>query len=153
MSDKRLLVQSCSARKRAVDEALPALDLYDGYFYRIINKSRREGRFDNSIDIVILSAKHGLLAPNEEIEPYDREMNPDRADQLNETVVEELAATIRADDYDEVWINGAAVYRRALEGIDEVVDVPVHYIEGNGNGEMGSQLKDLITREPVRGDD
>jgi hypothetical protein len=141
----RLLVQSCSASKRSVDEEVPAIDLYDGYFYRIIDKARRTNSFDSSFDIVILSARYGLLEGDALIEPYDRRMDRDRAQELNDTVVPELADLVDGGDYDEVWINGGREYRMALDGIESAVDAPVRYVEGGGIGEMGHQLKELIT--------
>lgn len=142
----RLLIQSCSASKRSVDDSVPALDLYDGYFYRIIDKAKREDRFDPDLDMLILSAKHGILEPDEEIAPYDRRMDRQRALELQEDV-QSTVATYAAESYDQVWINGAKAYRLALDGLEERLEVPVRAVDGNGIGEKGSQLKQLITVE------
>jgi hypothetical protein len=136
-----LLVQSCSGSKNRTTGAVPALDLYDGYFFKIIHKARRE--MDAlPVDIRILSAEHGLLHPETQIEPYDRRMTSERAAELREPVVDELAAI--ATDYTRVVIVGGAPYRMATEGIAEATETPVHYVRGDGIGEMGSKLKRFL---------
>lgn len=142
----RLLIQSCCATKRSVEHPVPAIDLYDGYFYRIIDKARRTDRFDQDIDMLILSAEHGILEPDEKITPYDRRMDRQRALEL-QNHVQSTVADCAADSYDQVWINGAKAYRLALDGLEERLDVPVRAIDGNGIGEKGRKLKQLITVE------
>jgi len=62
-----LLIQSCSATKQNVETAVPALDLYDGYFFRIINKALRAGQFRPGLDIKIITAKNGVCVPSRAI--------------------------------------------------------------------------------------
>lgn len=136
-----LLVQSCSSRKTATTEPLPAIELYDGYFYRILKKARRETD-ELPVDIRILSAEHGLLHPETPIEPYDREIDAERAAELRESVVATLADL--AGDYDRVVIVGGTQYRSATEGLAAATDTPVHYVRGDGIGEMGGKLKRFL---------
>ena len=58
---KYLLIISCSDRKIQTLGCLPAFELYDGSFYRILRKAIREGYFPNNLDILIISPKYGLL--------------------------------------------------------------------------------------------
>lgn len=141
-----LLVQSCSASKQQCSAPVPALELYDGYFYRIIHKSRRDGVFRDDIVIRILSAEHGVLHPDENVVSYDRRMTPDRAAELRESVIESLVETVSVEDIDTVVVNAGADYRPALVGLESELEdaVAVHYISGEGIGEMGSQLKSFI---------
>lgn len=141
-----LLIQSCSQSKRESSKPTPAIDLYTGYFYKIINKARNEGELRDDIEIRILSAEHGLIAPDTEIASYDRRMDSSRATELNEQVVPQLSETVDTLGVDEVVINGGKEYRQALTGVEESVPDPVsvRYIRGGGIGEMGSQLKSLI---------
>lgn len=141
-----LLIQSCSSRKASVTEPLPAIELYDGYFFRIIKKARRETD-SLPVDIRILSAEHGLLHPETPIEPYDREMDAERAAELCEPVVAELANL--ANDYDQVIIVGGSQYRAATGGLTEATDAAVYYIRGDGIGEMGQKLKRLLWNDPA----
>jgi len=144
-----LLVQSCSDSKKSVSEPVPAFDLYSGYYYRIIKKARREGEYDDNIDIRILSAEHGLLNPEDEIVTYDKEMDAHRADKLKTAVVPELCRTIDEGGYDNVVLNVGKTYRRALEGLDSKADAEVVEIEG-GLGERGHVLKKFVRGEGVK---
>lgn len=141
-----LLVQSCSASKQQCSVPVPALELYDGYFYKIINKSRREGVFRDDIILRILSAEHGLLRPESKIAYYDRRMTPDRASELRDSVLDNIAKTVAEEEIDTVVINAGADYRLALSGLETMLNdgVQIKYITGRGNGEMGSQLKSFI---------
>lgn len=140
-----LLVQSCSASKRESSSPMPAIELYDGYFYKIINKSRREDAFRDDLHLRILSAKHGILGPTEEITTYDRRMTADRAAELRESVLASLVETTEELGVGHVVINAAAEYRAAVEGLETRLEgCTVSYITGQGNGEMGSKLKSFI---------
>lgn len=150
-----LLVQSCSATKERVDTPVPALDLYDGYFFRIIKKALRTGRFRSGIDIMIISAEHGVVEPDQKIGYYDRRMDTERADALNDEVVSAIASKVNSSEYDKIWVNLGEDYLPAINGIESAVDVPVNYIEGTGIGMKGKRLKHLVSNGrsiPAHGD-
>jgi cytoplasmic iron level regulating protein YaaA (DUF328/UPF0246 family) len=138
-----LLVQSCSKSKVEAEHPVPALELYSGYYYKIIKKAKREGDFDPSIDLCILSAKHGLIEPDTELKPYDKRMDADRSRELRDDVTSELAHRVRTGDYDQVLVNMGQQYRATIEGLDDEVDVPIRTIEGR-LGERGRKLKQWI---------
>ncbi|QSG02809.1 DUF6884 domain-containing protein [Natranaeroarchaeum sulfidigenes] len=145
-----LLVQACSKSKNEPGEAIPALELYSGYFFNIIKKSMREELFDEEMDICILSAEHGLIESDTKIEWYDNRMNAERAVELAPRVQTQLRETV-SETYDEVIINVGGTYRLALEGISDAVDAKVYYIEGEGIGHKGHILKRVVRgeREPL----
>ena len=150
-----LLVQSCSATKQDVNNPVKALDLYDGYFFRIIKKAMRAGRFQSGFDIVIISAKHGIVEPDDEIGYYDQRMNSKRAKELNADVIDAIAEKVTENRYDKVWINLGKDYLPAVDGLESLIDVPVCYIEGSGIGMKGKQLKHLVSNGqsvPARSD-
>jgi len=74
-----LLVQSCSATKNHVTEPTRAIEVYDGYFFRIIKKSNARGAHLDQILNFGFSAEHGILCADDEITNYDRRMTPSRA--------------------------------------------------------------------------
>lgn len=150
-----LLIQSCSATKQSVETSAPALDLYDGYFFRIINKALRANQFQPGLDIIIISAKYGIVKPDEEIEYYDQRMTTERAEELNSEVVNTIASHVTMNGYEKVWINLGKDYLPAVDGVEDAVDVPVDYIEGCGIGMKGKQLKHLVSTSksiPAHGD-
>jgi|AntDeeMetagen285_2_1112576.scaffolds.fasta_scaffold00270_2 cytoplasmic iron level regulating protein YaaA (DUF328/UPF0246 family) len=150
-----LLIQSCSATKESVDTPVPALDLYDGYFFRIIKKAVRANRFQPGLDIIIISAKHGVVEPDDHIGYYDQEMDTERANELNDEIIDAIASKVVEHEYEKVWVNLGKDYMPAVDGIDEAVDVPVLHIEGSGIGMKGKQLKHLVSSSrsiPTHGD-
>ena len=71
-----LLIISCSQRKRQdIDGSCLAIDVYDGPVYRTLRKMLRErGKDLKNLDILIISAKYGLLRHFDTIDPYDQQM-------------------------------------------------------------------------------
>lgn len=141
-----LLVQSCSASKQQCSVPVPALELYDGYFYKIIKKSHNDGVFRDDVILRILSAEHGVVHPTERVAYYDRRMTAERAEKLRSRVVESLTETVAEEDIDTVVVNAGEDYRPALVGLGSAIgdDVDLQYVSGRGIGEMGGQLKSFI---------
>ncbi|WP_254425893.1 peroxide stress protein YaaA [Haloprofundus sp. MHR1] len=143
-----LLVQSCSNSKVEAPGRHPALELYSGYFYKIIKKSIREDEWRSDMELRILSAEHGLLQPDDQISYYDRRMDTKRAEELRPKVVAELRRLITDEEYDRIIVNMGREYRAAIEGFDRGLDVTTEFIKGDGIGYKGQVLKRVI-----RGDD
>jgi len=140
-----LLVQSCSKSKDQARSPGPAFDIYSGYYYKILKKAIDEGAFDERLDVCILSAEHGVLAPDDEIEVYDRKMDADRASQLREEVTADLRTQVERGDHDRIVINAGETYRAAID--TDPLPVPVHEVPGDGLGEKGHYLKRFIRGE------
>ena len=143
-----LLVQSCSGTKRRPDGAVSAMELYTGYFFRIINKARREGELRDDLDICILSAEHGIVDPWEPLAYYDRRMNSTRARELNDDIVDSLQRRVQSNGYDRVVVNMGRTYQTAIDGFADNLDIDVRWVAGEGIGHKGRTLKQFI-----RGDD
>lgn len=138
-----LLVQGCSNKKHDAGTKLPAIEVYDGYFYRIIDKAARTDSLREGVDVLILSAEHGLIEPETPIRPYDRRMTERRARELNESVVEGLRQRLARDAYERVWVNLGADYRPAIDGLTTATTIPVTHLSGR-LGKRGHQLKKII---------
>lgn len=140
-----LLVQSCSKSKIQADKPVPALELYSGYYYKIIKKAKRENDLDPTIDLRILSAKHGLVEPDTELTPYDEKMDANRARELRDDVKRDLKRHIRSGDYEEVLINMGRHYRAVIQGLNDEITIPIRTIDGK-LGERGRKLKRCIRK-------
>ena len=138
-----LLIQSCSKSKREPGEPVPALELYSGYYYKIIKKAKREGDFDSDIDICILSAEHGLIDSDTDLVFYDQKMDSERAIEIRDEVKMAIKSRVDTNTYDEILINMGQPYKEAIEGIEDEIDTPVRFIEGK-LGERGQKLKQRI---------
>jgi hypothetical protein len=68
----RIALVGCGAAKQDTDEAVPAKDLYSSSYFSL----KQEYSEETCDAWKILSAKHGLLNPDEEITPYDASLDP-----------------------------------------------------------------------------
>ncbi len=141
---KSLLIISCSGRKIKTPGRMPAFERYDGQSYRIIRKAIREGCFRANLDILIISAKLGLLRWDEEIEDYDLLMSKEQAHKLRPSIQENLESFLNGRDYDKLFVNMGATYLETLEGFEW----KKHFnekIEAKGRiGEKSSQMKSWV---------
>lgn len=101
------MIIACSQRK--ANNPNPARDLYRGTLFRF----GREFAETYGYDYRILSAKYGLLHPEEIIEPYNQRIST-AADvtRLQLAVLPELAELI--PQYEKIIVIGGAMYRRVL---------------------------------------
>lgn len=140
-----LLILACSDEKKKDPGLLPAIERYDGYFFKIIKKMMRRGEFPSSVDILILSAEYGLIEPNTPIKYYDRRMNKQRAMELRPKVMEKLREIVKG--YDEVFVCLGKDYLECIKGIENFANVKY----ANGKiGEKGRELKEWLKSIRVR---
>ena len=153
---KYLLIISCSQRKVATAEALPAIDRYDGPTYRTLRKFRSEQdkKFPNNLRILILSAKYGLIFPETEIHNYDLKMTAERAEVIRAEVQQDLYQClffyqIAYGGMDQVFINLGKDYMRIFEGVDWE---RISTIEASGGiGLRTQQMKTWLERLDTNG--
>lgn len=118
---RHLLIISCSDSKNHQEGPIPAIRRYTGAWYGVINKLKREGKFPLNVDVLIISAKYGLIRSNDLIEDYNWKMDVSRARELNESVVEKLKVILEKTDYESVLINLGREYMETIRGFEEVV--------------------------------
>ena len=99
---------------------IPAIDRYEGQYFRIIKKYISDFSNNDGFDVAILSAKYGLLQPMDEIHDYDLKMNDSIAASLNESIIEKLASMNKEKQYKEVAINLGKSYFKAIDGYDDI---------------------------------
>jgi len=147
-----LLIIGCSQRKRPDLGLLPAIERYDGVNFQVLRKAWREGYWPENLDVLILSAKYGLLKPETKIEDYDLKITRQRAAQLQPLVSLELADRVEAVYYDKIFINLGRDYVSALAGWEEALeqDTTVVYASG-GIGQRAAQMRQWLI-ELSRGD-
>lgn len=151
-----LLIISCSQRKIESPGPLAAINRYDGPAYRTLRKLEREGRFPENLDVVIISAKYGLLHYEQPIENYDQCMTPKRAVELRPKIQADLEHLIwdargylfSRGAYDEVFINLSKVYMSTLQGFHWGL---IETDEASGGiGQKTSQMKAWIEGNLVK---
>lgn len=135
-----LLILPCSKKKRDV-AAAPAIELYNGPFYQILRKQR-----SLNLDVLVLSAKYGLIDVEKIITSYDQKMTERRALELSKSVREKLEKTIATGHHKEIFVNLGSTYMAALCVSKDVLDrCNTSYATGR-IGERMQQLRNWITR-------
>jgi hypothetical protein len=146
-----LLILSCSQTKIKNTDMLPAIERYDGPSYKVLRKIMNSSNYNNSLDIAIISAKYGLLQPDDIIEDYDLKMNKDIAESLNNEVVEELRKQISNNKYENIFLNIGSDYKLAVDGFNKRLPRNTEILYANGKiGEKLSQMKKWLEERHIK---
>ncbi|MDW7726578.1 MAG: hypothetical protein SCH70_05600 [Candidatus Methanoperedens sp.] len=124
------------------DDKIPAIDLYNGPFYQTIKKTFRQNGLPDNLDILILSAKYGLIPSNELISTYDQMMTSERAKELQNQVMVQFKELFKDKSYNEIFVNLGKTYTFALEESRNLLD---DYNVSWGYGQIGERLHQLKT--------
>lgn len=140
---RRLLIVSCSGRKHHSRAKRKAWDLYDGVAYRSLKKAKRDHQFARDIDMMILSAKYGLISPARRIGWYNRRMNRQRSAELRQQVTSRLKQIMSKTHYREVLLWMGKDYLAAL-GPSDGWNQSNAKVKASG-GRIGEKLRHLKT--------
>jgi len=142
---KHLIIISCSDKKNIEPDLLPAIQRYKGAWYGVINKLKREGNLPNNLDILIISARYGLINSEILIENYDQKMDYTRAKELNEPILSKLKNIISTTSYESILINLGAMYMAAISGFEKIIPntTKIHFLKGR-IGERKRDMKEWI---------
>ena len=140
MNTKRyLLLVSCSKIKKKLIN-VPALMLYNGPVFKIL----RNDNATNFFDILIISAKYGLLESTTIISYYDQYMTMDRIKELSSVITNQLKQIIDTKNYTKIFFNLGKNYRTILENDQQIMNIPnIFWIKGM-IGERLHQTKLLL---------
>ena len=139
-----LLILGCSERKR--DGALPAFELYDGPYYRVLRKFLRENIWPDNLSISVLSAKHALFGAIKEIETYDERLTPATAAALSAQCARVFGKW--RDSHASIHL---ALGRDYLPAITPALvgGFPTEFFHG-GIGEKQGRLKKFLHSQPSK---
>ena len=141
-SNSRLLILSCSRKKRSSPCLLPALERYNGPAYQVLNKFLRVHPSEaQSLDVYILSAEFGLVSASEPIPDYDRRMVSQRIKELQQPTLNELKQILIDKQYEEFFISLGKDYLRVLAGFESLIPTNLDVIVSTGT--MGYKLGKL----------
>jgi hypothetical protein len=126
-SDHRLLILSCSQRKRPDRVLLPALERYDGPVFRMLRKFLRScPARESHLEVYILSAQFGLISAHQPISYYDCRMTPQQASIFQPQVLAQLRYILRNKQYKELFISVGKDYAAALSGYKQLIPSHIH---------------------------
>ena len=108
--------------------------------YRVVKRLQRLGRYPEDVDLLIVSAKYGIIRPDQPIPAYDLRMTPERAMEQAGQNRTFLTGFLKSSSYSEVFISAGKDYLLAIEPSAAwcgAVNVTVNM------GRIGCQLKKL----------
>jgi hypothetical protein len=120
----RLLILSCSQRKTPLKRRLRAIDRYDGPAFQVLRKYLRED-VDDSLTVLIVSAKYGLIESERKISLYDHRLSNALAERLRPKMLETAKHVLHSRPWVAVGLCAGREYQSALKGLAEVVPVGV----------------------------
>ncbi len=149
-SGRRLLILSCSQRKRPDPGLLPAIERYDGPAVRVLRKFFRERPLEmQSLNTYILSAEFGLLSANQSLPNYDRRMTLERASDLHPQILTALEHILRDGHYDKLFISVGKDYLQALAGYELLIPTGLNPVVSTGTqGHKLAALRDWLRGNP-----
>jgi hypothetical protein len=149
-TDRRLLILSCSRKKKAGSRLLPALDRYDGPAFQVLRKFIAECPTDSrKLDIRILSAKFGLITSDQPIPCYDKPMTTQRATALKSVVLAEIERLLARRKYQRLLINVGQDYLSALAGYELLMPNGLEVTQVSGSsGRRQTLLRDWLHDDP-----
>ena len=115
---RSLLIISCSGKKSKEPGAIPACQRYTGPPCWVPRRAKRKKYLPKNLDILIISAKHGLLEWEEKIEWYNQEICPGRARELRPSVQKKLETFLNGKYYDQIFNGLWKDYQATLDGFD-----------------------------------
>jgi len=150
----RLLILSCSKRKRLNNELLPAVERYDGPSFRLLRRFLRHA--EHKPAMMILSAKYGLINCEYPIPYYNLGMTRARAQHLRAQVGETLQTVFRGTtDRPAVAELFLCMGKSYLETFEENVPshVSVKYAQGTPGNKLAALHDWLYACHPALGGD
>jgi hypothetical protein len=146
----RLLILSCSQRKRPDLILLPALERYDGPMFRMLRRFLREcPSKDFHPEVYILSAQFGLITAKQPIPNYDWHITPQRASVLQPQILDQLRQILQQKQYKELFISVGKDYATALSGYEQLIPSHIRVTIAIGpRGRKQAGLYDWLYRRP-----
>ena len=121
---RRLLILSCSQRKREAQKPLPAIERYNGPLFFVLRRFLREcPRQAMQLDVYILSAAYGLIPGDFPTVWYDQKINASRVAEL-QSQVNTTFSDIERDNYASICFVLGRTYLKVFEGVQNLV--PTH---------------------------
>ena len=141
-SKKRLLILSCSQRKSASSDLLPAIERYNGPLFFVLRRFIREcPRQTRHLDVYILSAAYGLIPGDFPTPSYDQKMNTLRAVEL-QPQVETTFSNILQNNYASICFVLGKTYLKAFKDLRQLIPAFTESIIAYGPiGKKQAQLK------------
>ena len=147
-SPRRLLLLSCSLRKRRTPGLLPAINRYDGPAFRVLRRYLDEQPTAQP-EVLILSAKWGLISGDTLLPHYDQQITEERATKLRPLIIKRLRKILEAQSYKEMLIVMSERYFQVLTNLElsKIAGLTIYIPQGR-QGQKISALYDWLHGSP-----
>ena len=113
---RKLLVISCSATKDPEEKLLSAILRYSGEVFLLLKSVILDGLWPLNVDIIIVSAKYGLLNPLDYIPFYELALRDERIPELR-ALIHKQTRNLNLDGYIECFVNLSRRYLQSIEAL------------------------------------
>lgn len=140
-NQKILVITGCTKEKLGCDSSVKAQveKMYQGRLFKTVRKYCETMGFD----YVVISAKYGLIHPEETIEGYEKVLRTkDDIERIRPVVEEKLRPLLK--NYDKIIVIAGKQYREALKNL---WDERFIAIKSRGYGDLCSIVKRAIPKE------
>lgn len=118
---RRLLILSCSAMKRPDAGLIPACERYNSPFYQVLRaylRAHPQVALSRDLELLILSARYGLIDGRAAIAAYDQRMDRRRAEELRQAVERDLGVYLTRQP-EAILVQAGRFYRLALPDLPD----------------------------------
>ena len=140
---RRLVIVSASQRRAPDPNPMPAIDRFDGVYFRILRKYLRESRL-KGVDVLVVSDRYGILQANDLVpfhHPSDKIKATENARASNLTKLKDM---LKKASYAEIYVVCGEDFQGFIRGFEEYANTTVTYCQGRGLGPKARSLRDWI---------
>lgn len=134
----RVLILPCSKRKKNTPVKLPAIERYDGPFYKILRKYLKTNA-EHDLTTYILSSKYGLILAQVPILNYNQKMDASKALLFQPFVSNELNKIAASQQNLKILVCTSGVYLEALGGLEYLKQIFNSHELTVARGSIGKQ--------------
>lgn len=147
--DKKLILITTSYRlNKEIKEPIPAIERFDGVYFRILKKYIREGKLRN-VDILIVSEKYGLIWAKDKVPYYDihgkmgsLSLSKKSIEKIRQQNLQKLKQIVNR--YSEIYVNVGREFLKLIRGFEKFTTCKVTYATGRGLGPKALHMKEWI---------
>jgi len=142
-NEKVLVITGCTKKKLGNDESVkaPAKQMYQGRLFKTVRKYCETMGFD----YVIISAKYGLIRPDEEISGYEKVLKTKEDVEKIQPLVEEKLKPI-IQNYDKILVIAGKRYREVLKNLWNEKFIT---IQAKGYADLCNKVKKIIPKKTL----
>ena len=137
---RKIIITSCSQRKKTNENLLPAIERYNGPSFYLLRKYIKQS--PNDLDIYILSAKFGLLAYKTKIPFYEQKLTKEQSADLSVIALAQINQIFtKSKKQKEIFINLGSLYLEAFE--PALSRISKHNLITYAKGSSGKRLAEM----------